>query len=230
MKPISDNRNNQALFPAKRLALIIVLSMTLSASFSACGAGGRNVLTFLFDGAPEEDTTADGVGSDTITDLRAFRAEKRQARMDSVTAANQMQMHQPYADKKCSACHTMPDRGESRRNLSFNFGSNGETSFMKMPVETLCITCHEDKSAMYAEEQGMSIHSPVEEGECLTCHQPHRSRFAHLLNTETARELCLGCHDESIPEGEDDHPELEEDDDCTECHNPHMSEDEFLMN
>ncbi len=218
-------------FALRRVALIVFLSMALSASFGGCGGGGRSVLTFLFDGVPNRDSlAADSMVEDSFGNLRAMRESERKARIDSIKAANQMQMHSPYADKDCSACHTMPDRRASGGNLSFNFSSTGETSFMKMPVEELCISCHEDKSAEYAEEQGMMIHSPVEDGECTTCHHPHRSRYPHLLLTATARELCLDCHDESIPEGEEDHPELEDSDDCTDCHNPHMSEDEFLLN
>ncbi len=229
--PDLESRRGHASFPTKRLALIVFLSLTLSASFSACGAGGRGVLTFFFDGVPQEDTISkDGSAADTFANLRERREAERKARMDSITAANRLQMHQPYADKDCSACHTMPDRKKSGGNLSFSFSSTGKTSFLKMPVESLCISCHEDKSVTYAEEQEMTIHSPVEEGECLTCHEPHRSRYENLLKTSTARELCLGCHDESIPEGEDDHPELEDSDDCTDCHNPHMSDGEFLLN
>jgi len=230
-QPDSDNHDTLPRRTIGRLALIVAFSMALSASFSACGAGGHKALSFLFDGVPERDTlSADSASADTFASLRERREAERQSRLDSIAAENQVEMHKPYADKDCAACHTMPDRRKSGGNLSFSFGSDGKTSFLRMPVATLCINCHEDKSATYAEEHDMTIHSPVEDGECTTCHLPHRSRFAHLLKTKTARELCLTCHDESIPEGEDDHPELEDSDDCTDCHNPHMSEDEQLLN
>ena len=75
----------------------------------------------------------------------------------------------------------------------------------------------------------MTIHSPVEDGECLECHDPHLSRNRHLLRAERVRTLCFGCHDEEIAAGEGDHPDLDDDEECTDCHNPHMAEDEHLL-
>ncbi len=211
------------------VATIALLAILLSAAISGCG--NKKVLSFFFDGVPAEtDSTADTLILDPDRHTAALTAQLRRERADSIAAANRFILHAPYADGDCDGCHNMETRSNSGSSLP-SLGSNpaAGSGWLIAPVEELCITCHDDMSADYAEENELSIHAPVAEGMCVTCHSPHRSRNEHLLLTKTARELCLQCHDESIPTGEDEHPELEEDDDCTMCHNPHLSVDELFL-
>ena len=72
-------------------------------------------------------------------------------------------------------------------------------------------------------------HSPVADGDCLDCHNPHRSGQASLL-VAVMPGVCLDCHD------------VEDDDflakhlgqsgtglDCRKCHDPHVAEGDGLM-
>ena len=43
------------------------------------------------------------------------------------------------------------------------------------------------------------VHNPVKKGECLSCHKPHASNHAGLLN-ERASDICFNCHT-GIPTG-----------------------------
>ncbi len=88
----------------------------------------------------------------------------------------------------------------------------------------LCLTCHSDKSP--AETKGR-MHSPVADGECTTCHNPHAAESRFLLVQPTsggkAENLCLMCHDtgEGVPEKGSRHSAL--DLGCDNCHVTHKS-------
>jgi len=212
------------------IVIAVLLAILLSAMLGSCSAN-RKTLSFFFDGVPvETDSTADTLVGEQNPAIDTTMAKLRKARADSIAAANRYILHSPYADGKCNSCHNMESRGKTGNSIpSLSPNPASGTGWLVTPVEELCIICHEDMSVDYAEENELSIHFPVAEGMCITCHNPHRSRYEHLLNTNSARELCLQCHDESIPAGEDEHPELEDDDDCTLCHNPHLSVDEYFL-
>ena len=60
---------------------------------------------------------------------------------------------------------------------------------LKQPtINDQCYSCHADKRGPY-----VFNHPPVEEN-CATCHNPHGSVHAKLLN-ESAPNLCQDCHD-----------------------------------
>jgi DmsE family decaheme c-type cytochrome len=62
---------------------------------------------------------------------------------------------------------------------------------LKQPtINDQCYSCHADKRGPY-----VFNHPPVEEN-CVTCHNPHGSVHARLLN-ESAPNLCQDCHDGS---------------------------------
>ncbi len=96
------------------------------------------------------------------------------------------------------------------------------------PDETGCTAadCHETLTT------GALIHSPVEDGECGSCHESvtktHPSKKTDfVLTEETAEDLCLSCHD--VDQNPDHmHPPVA-DGQCLSCHDPHHSESSFLM-
>jgi predicted CXXCH cytochrome family protein len=88
-------------------------------------------------------------------------------------------MHYPAGDA-CDYCH------ESTGSSHPQAGVAGFALVDRMP--DLCFNCHEPPAAH------AFIHPPVEQGDCLDCHDPHGSSEKALLRLEE-QELCLSCHD-----------------------------------
>ncbi|MFQ5453990.1 MAG: cytochrome c3 family protein [Candidatus Zixiibacteriota bacterium] len=201
------------------------------------GCGGpksKKILSFFFDGVDDNQIGYDSTMIDSnLLSTGNKKAVERQKTLDSIMAKNEYEMHPPYAEGECSSCHNVSNKKNSTsKGSSMSFIPSGEGSlsgWLVLPVEELCLQCHTDKSLEYAEENNLNIHEPVASGECTICHHPHRSKYKPLLLAEKARTLCLSCHDEEIPQGAGDHPELEASDDCIECHNPHLSSEEFFL-
>ena len=95
--------------------------------------------------------------------------------------------------------------------------------FKSMPDSPkLCSMCHEPM------DTGANVHMPVSE-DCLVCHSPHESNVPKLLVAANQKDLCFGCHDESIMAGKYQHGPAAVGA-CTVCHNPHSSnEEKFLL-
>jgi len=111
--------------------------------------------------------------------------------------------HPPYVNHQCTHCHDAPNRMKVREDL------------VKQ-----CGTCH---PRYVSDEVG---HPPVQQGECITCHNPHKSAFVHLLK-QSVLDTCVECHDE--PEGlSPDAHSAEGVENCTSCHDPHFGTGVFL--
>ena len=102
-----------------------------------------------------------------------------------------------------------------------------------VPVERLCYKCHENYVEKAQRIDGGSLHLPVEENECLECHDPHQSKGVSLLKTSLMNALCFECHEESITKVKRrklihyHYPPT--DMICTACHLPHLSKKENLL-
>ncbi len=114
-------------------------------------------------------------------------------------------VHEPYARDMCAECHD---------------------SSAKMPgLDNLTDACGECHSRYFSDEVA---HSVVSDGECLSCHQLHRSKLTSLL-TRSAAALCADCHDDPADLSEEAHG-VEGVERCTTCHDPHFGgEDEMLL-
>ena len=75
--------------------------------------------------------------------------------------------------------------------------------------------------------RGPNVHGPVAVGQCLFCHNPHKSQVKYLLKGPVP-ELCYLCHDEDATESIPAHfvRELSA---CTDCHDPHASDERPLL-
>jgi predicted CXXCH cytochrome family protein len=116
------------------------------------------------------------------------------------------------AAEGCTDCH---------EELSAPHPKKGEKTFglLNDPPD-LCYTCHDE----YGKKK--TVHSPVADGACTDCHDPHSSDRSALLKAEVGA-VCKDCH-----EGPADHPNLHspvEDGDCTSCHEPHESDTASLL-
>lgn len=112
-------------------------------------------------------------------------------------------LHAPFGDGSCEGCH--------RR-------SRGTTVRLARQGAALCFGCHGDLEGSFTSG---SVHTPVRQGRCVECHDPHMSDRPGLARGRGA-ELCFGCHRavEAKVKGPGGHAAAE---DCSTCHDPHRS-------
>jgi DmsE family decaheme c-type cytochrome len=80
---------------------------------------------------------------------------------------------------KCSDCHD-------------THGTFGAKQLRSTADQNLvCTKCHTETMGPFAYE-----HPPVKVEGCLSCHTPHGSQNARLLNVPNVNALCIGCHSE----------------------------------
>lgn len=167
---------------------------------ASCGEAERHrVLTFFFDGVPPLQTQISQTESS---------APKNSKAIGTVSAAG-WHIHEPL--KNCTDCH-----GEERR-----------TSFSRKvqlvaEVPQLCYRCHKEYSALET-----WVHGPVAIGDCLLCHEPHKTNAEFLLR-KPAPELCYQCHDVQAVRQTSNHAE-ESYSRCMDCHDGHASATKSLL-
>ncbi|WP_321367345.1 cytochrome c3 family protein [uncultured Desulfuromusa sp.] len=124
--------------------------------------------------------------------------------------------HSPVAEGDCSSCHEqVQEQHPIVGGKSFQRVENGAR---------LCYQCH-DKFG-----RKLTVHSPVAEGDCLDCHDPHGSNVgpALLPVDHNLTELCINCHDADLFTAAYGHgPAVAGA--CTQCHNPHESNQSGLL-
>jgi predicted CXXCH cytochrome family protein len=115
------------------------------------------------------------------------------------------------AADSCDACHDA---------VSTPHPSKGKKTFkLTAQQPELCSTCHEAFKKAF-------VHSPVKDGTCTTCHDPHASKQAKLL-TAAPGELCGTCHGDHL-EFKVVHGPVAAGD-CMACHTPHESAEKGLL-
>ena len=118
-------------------------------------------------------------------------------------------VHPPF--RQCLLCH----------------GRQAERSFsdevaLTADVPRLCYGCHENETA-----RKPWAHAPVIAGDCLWCHEHHRSNYEGLL-IQPLPDLCYQCHD-SRAIAEIDYHDLPTYGQCTDCHAAHASDTKYLL-
>lgn len=89
-------------------------------------------------------------------------------------------------------------------------------------ADSPCFACHKVQRKAFSEG---TVHSPVSEGDCASCHKDHGSTNTLIL-TDKVPKLCLGCHDEIS--GAHVHTPVA-DGECGACHRPHNSSSKKLL-
>ncbi len=159
-------------------------------------------MTFFFEGVPTRpEEAAETPGRPASTDDDPFTPK--------ASAEPTLYVHEPV--RQCKRCHG----DQIERQFSRGVGLIAD-------VPELCYECHQEISV-----HRRWVHEPVAEGDCLGCHNPHRSLNEHLL-LEPAPVLCYQCHDSGAIEEIDFH-DLPTYRRCTDCHTGHTSDTQHLL-
>lgn len=124
-------------------------------------------------------------------------------------------VHAPVTNRMCSQCHEAP-------------GSAAPFATKRAGYE-LCRGCHNEMVTSTLEKQ--RLHWPLADRKgCLNCHNPHASKQAKLLKTNTA-DLCGRCHADTvrrIAATSVKHAPVQEGM-CVSCHSPHSAKSTYLL-
>ena len=124
--------------------------------------------------------------------------------------------HAPVVDGECDSCHQqVQDQHPAAEGQSFELIETGAK---------LCYQCHDSYG------RKLFVHSPVKEGECTACHNPHGAVSGKfLLNADhDLTAVCTECHDAEAFRGEFVHGPAASGA-CIECHDPHEANQSALL-
>lgn len=121
----------------------------------------------------------------------------------TLASSNFTSIHPPFVRRQCQLCHDATQKMQPREDMTDS-----------------CKTCH---TRYFSDEVG---HEPVSSGECVQCHEMHRSRLDHLL-LQPVLDTCVDCHDEPEDLSEEAHGQKGVEN-CTSCHDPHFGESPLL--
>lgn len=167
---------------------------------SSCDDVGRHqVLTLFFDGVPSLSGAVPGTESPAPNDVK----------LPVSPPVEKWRMHEPVKD--CTVCHgKQPRRGASPKVQ------------LVASIPSLCYQCHQEYSA----PEGW-MHGPVATGDCLLCHEPHKTKTESLLR-KPLPELCYQCHEPQAVRAIQGHAELSGRR-CVDCHAAHAAETKSLL-
>ena len=116
------------------------------------------------------------------------------------------------ATEACDTCHESTAAPHPQKGA--------KTFKLTQDLPELCSNCHDALGTK------ASVHPPVADGDCTTCHDPHASEEPKLL-TQPIAELCLTCHSDKTEFAVVHGPASAGE--CVACHNPHESEIKPLL-
>ncbi len=206
--------------------IIILVSIILA----SCSTTTRHkVLTFFFTGVPELGEVI------TNTDGTTIKRVKHSKKRRSIMAYNlpKFFVHGPFGARQCQLCHSSAKSG----NFG-NLAAKGKTKRkskrrhvsrrLRLPVEKICLSCHDNLSQSAINTLGLETHQPVAKGYCIKCHDQHKAKRQFMLHRKDNVTLCGSCHPTKKllkTKIHRDNPKL----DCIKCHNPHMGKTALLL-
>jgi predicted CXXCH cytochrome family protein len=127
-------------------------------------------------------------------------------------------LHGPLVVNECRHCHEETDVENHKYRTTDE-------------APALCFACHAKLQAMLQDSSTRPHrHPPVDEGQCLECHDPHASGLPMQLREDSVTELCLGCHEDDLPLDAGVHSPIEEaETGCIACHRGHHSQHQSLL-
>ena len=186
---------------------VLLLVLSTLVCFGGCGPANRHkVLSTIFDGVPSLPSE-EQLCQDFVQRMAQSEESGQGALKSGEDSAKPGSEHKPYAEKRCSDCHskTMDEQGGLIR-----------------PKRELCFVCHGDLL------QGEFVHGPVAVGDCLACHLPHNSPNEALLK-KGKNELCALCHQEKRLAITMHDRLAARKFACGECHDPHAGHARYFL-
>ena len=89
----------------------------------------------------------------------------------------------------------------------------------------LCLSCHDN---FQEKLKNQFIHTPVKEGECSECHNPHAAPHGKLLD-EDPNKICSKCHEGIVPKSPKSVHKVVIEGNCVKCHDPHASNNKSVL-
>lgn len=152
--------------------------------------------------------------------------------------------HAPYGAGACQVCHDLtgstsfpggggwpgrePEAARTARSHPPQPSADADRARLRLPADRLCGGCHNDLDAEALAVAFRVVHGPLAVGDCVFCHDPHRSPHPHLLKRADSSELCVMCHDQETAERRCSHAEAAVRP-CIECHEPHAANRRALL-
>jgi predicted CXXCH cytochrome family protein len=104
-------------------------------------------------------------------------------------------------------------------------GAAGDFRLRKGARGKLCVDCHDGIQEVL---QKRFVHTPLAEGDCTGCHNPHTSNHDKLLGAEPDN-ICQECHDDMVvPDAQSTHQVFLEGK-CVSCHDPHATDNKNVL-
>ena len=200
---MSISKINSPVLPTKTIVFWTFISILAAAGIIAgCDQDQRHkVLTFFFEQVPPPGYQRPDPNTVANNDIGV----PANIIVSEQNATKRIYSHEPIKDCKNNVCHGQQVKGQwSIQEFSKD-------------VPELCYDCHQKK--------GWG-HGPAVVGDCLFCHNPHKSVNRHLLN-DPSPVLCFKCHDETDIKSLEQHQQ--EIEDCTICHYAHAESGRKLL-
>jgi len=186
------------------ICILVALGMAL---LSSCAESKRHqIMSFIFDGVPPmPGSEVDTSGPDDGDGRRRRRSEPVWFIHDPIIN------YDASLERPCARCH------QEQAQQSFS----GEVH-LTAPAPQLCYECHDPPTMQLG-----WVHGPVAAGECVFCHEPHRSVQAFLLKKPQPA-MCYQCHDSQAISEIEGHakPSFSL---CLDCHSGHASVAKYLL-
>ncbi len=184
------------------------------ALITGCNEDGRNgipaelfeephfhrTLTIFFDGVP-------------LREVDIVEEESVDPNAENVRERPKVVWYVHETEKQCAHCHGNRQQKTFSREVQ-----------LTAQAPDLCYGCHDPFVPTALDDW---VHGPVAAGECLFCHEPHRTRNKHLLRRPIP-ELCYGCHEQAVVGlilGHSDESLSA----CNDCHGAHIGSREYFL-
>lgn len=218
-----------------RITCLVTLGVLTAVLSASCDPVRRHKwLSFFFDGVPPPATKQVQNKQAELQATKPLQESELCYQCHKAIEVAKISGHPAGAIRQCTNCHE-PHAGTKKQvwfthkanNKCTNCHSRRTRSLRSLPVfvapvPQLCYRCHDDFSS-----KGPFVHGPVAVGQCLFCHEHHKSKIAGLLKKEEPK-LCYQCHDtieEAQIPGHPAKPMLP----CTNCHDPHVGTTRMLL-